>query len=67
MNSHRRNNPLPPPLDLSLWRKLPAVLMAVGGVLCVAGAGIDLQEFGFSWLLAFMFYLTHRARRACSW
>ena len=30
-----------PPLDLSLWSKLPAGLMAVGGVLCVAGAGID--------------------------
>ena len=32
--------------------------MTVGGVLCVAGAGISLQEFGFSWLVAFMFYLS---------
>jgi hypothetical protein len=52
---------LPPPLDLSGWRKLPSVLMVVGGVLSVAGAALswrhnDLREFGFSWLLAFMFY-----------
>ena len=52
---------LPPPLDLSDWRKLPSVLMVVGGILSVAGAALscrhnDLREFGFSWLLAFMFY-----------
>ena len=29
---------LPPPLDLSDWRKLPSVLMVVGGILSVAGA-----------------------------
>ena len=52
---------LPPPLDLSGWRRLPSVLMVVGGILSVAGAALscrhnDLREFGFSWLLAFMFY-----------
>ena len=52
---------LPPPLDLSRWRKLPARLMVVGGILCAIGAALsyqrnDLHEFGFSWLLAFMFY-----------
>jgi hypothetical protein len=52
---------LPPPLDLSGWRKLPVVLMVVGGILSVIGALLsckhnDLREFGFSWLLAFMFY-----------
>jgi hypothetical protein len=50
-----------PPLDLSGWRKLPAVLMVVGGFLSVVGAALsyarnDFHEFGFSWLLAFMFY-----------
>ena len=50
-----------PPLDLSGWRKLPAVLMVIGGFLSVAGAALsyarnDFHEFGFSWLLAFMFY-----------
>ena len=48
--------PLPPPLDLSGWRKLPTVLMVVGGLLSVLGAALDPKEFGFSWLLAFMFY-----------
>ena len=48
----------PPPLDLSRWKNAPAVLMVLGGFLCVAGAGIDLKEFGYSWLLAFVFYLT---------
>ena len=47
---------LPPPLDLSGWRKLPSVLMVVGGVLSIAGLAINPQEFSFSWLLAFMFY-----------
>lgn len=58
MSSPNEKNVLPPPLDLSLWSKLPVVLMAVGGVLCVAGAGISLKEFGYAWLLAFMFFLT---------
>ena len=57
MSSHNEKTHLPP-LDLSLWAKLPAVAMTVGGALCVAGAGINLQEFGFSWLVAFMFYLS---------
>ena len=52
---------LPPPLDLSGWRRLPAVLMVVGGLLSVVGAVVSFSrngrhEFGFSWLLAFMFY-----------
>src|ERR1700710_1063641 len=65
MSSHNDKTHLPPPLDLSMWSKLPAVLMAVGGTLVVAGAaigfcgnGIELQIFGFSWLLAFLFYLS---------
>jgi hypothetical protein len=50
-----------PPLDLSGWRMLPSVLMVVGGFLSVVGALLSwkhngLREFGFSWLLAFMFY-----------
>ena len=48
--------PSPPPLDLSGWRKLPTVLMVVGGLLSVLGAAVNPKEFGFSWLLAFMFY-----------
>jgi hypothetical protein len=46
---------------LSGWRKLPTVLMVIGGFLSLVGALLsyqhnDLREFGFSWLLAFMFY-----------
>jgi hypothetical protein len=51
-------NPLPPPLDLSQWRKLPVVLMVVGGLLSLVGLAMDPQEFGYAWLLAFMFFLT---------
>src|SRR5471032_2245600 len=58
MSSRHEKTHLPPPLDLSLWSKLPAVLMTVGGALCVAGVGIDFKFFGFSLLLAFMFYLS---------
>ena len=59
--SRNDTNHLPPPLDLSGWRKLPAILMVIGGLLSVGGGALsyarnDLHEFGFSWLLAFMFY-----------
>jgi len=47
---------LPPPLDLSKWRKLPIGLMVVGGLLALVGAVTNPKEFGYSWLLAFMFY-----------
>jgi hypothetical protein len=54
---------LPPPLDLSGWRMLPAVLMVIGGLLSVIGALVSFSNnqdggtvFGLSWLLAFMFY-----------
>lgn len=58
MNPQPETTKLPPPLNLSGWKKLPVALMIVGGVLCVAGAGINLQNFGYSWLIAFLFYLT---------
>jgi hypothetical protein len=56
--SSQNKTDLPPPLDLSGWRKAPAVLMTVGGILSLIGAIVSPVEFGFSWLLAFMFYLT---------
>jgi hypothetical protein len=58
MSSPNDTTPLPPPLDLSGWRKLPAVLMAGGAVLSLIGAAMDPKEFGFSWLLAYMFFLS---------
>jgi hypothetical protein len=46
-------------LDLSKWRHLPCILMALGAI----GAGIGarwcgVRQFAFSWLVAFMFYLS---------
>jgi hypothetical protein len=49
---------LPPPLDLSGWRMAPAALMVIGGVLSVIGLIASPREFGYSWLLSFMFFLT---------
>jgi hypothetical protein len=48
-----------PGLDLSKWRNLPVILMVIGAV--GAGAGLALggvKQFGYSWLLAFMFSLS---------
>jgi len=47
------------PLDLSKWRNAPLLLMVAGGI----GAGIGAwacgtRQFAFSWLVAFMFYLS---------
>ena len=49
---------LPPPLDLSKWRKAPAILMVAGAVLSLLGAAVNPAEFGLAWLLAFMFFLS---------
>ena len=32
--------------------------MVVGGILSIVGACVSLKEFGYSWLLSFMFFLT---------
>ncbi|HEV7925305.1 MAG TPA: hypothetical protein VGR14_08125 [Verrucomicrobiae bacterium] len=48
-----------PALDLSKWRNLPVILIVIGVI--GAGAGLALggvQQFAFSWLLAFMFSLS---------
>src|SRR5437867_7085974 len=51
------------PLDLSRWRNLPRNLMAGGGVLVAIGLVVTiilqrLDQFAYSWLLAFMFFLS---------
>ena len=55
MNSQNKND-VAPPLDLSGWRKLPVVLMVIGGLLSLIGVVKSPADFGLSWLLAFMFY-----------
>src|ERR1700722_13086195 len=57
MSSHD-NSPTPEPLDLSSWRVVPVVLMIVGGIGAVAGFFVDRTQFAYSWLLAFMFFLS---------
>src|SRR4051812_45274853 len=48
------------PLDLKKWRPVPTVLIAVGaiGVLIGLAVGSLRQQFLFSWLTAYMFYLS---------
>ncbi len=46
------------PLDLSRWRSVPWIMIGVGGLGALAGAALDMRQFGFSWLLAFLFYLS---------
>jgi len=54
---------LPPPLDLSGWKKAPFALMALGGIISIVGLFLSPKgqfgaDFGYSWLVAFMFFLT---------
>jgi len=48
------------PLDLSKWRNVPFILMGVGGVLALIGFAFEptRKAFYYSWLTAFMFYLS---------
>lgn len=45
-------------LDLSRWRNVPTILMGAGAVLAGLGAFTNYKQFAFSWLLAFMFFLS---------
>ncbi|MEW6305359.1 MAG: hypothetical protein AB1705_17925 [Verrucomicrobiota bacterium] len=55
-----------PKLDLSKYRNLPLQVAGAGAVLLVLGvaisfmskSGLGIKQFAFSWLLAFMFYLS---------
>ncbi|MDB6108407.1 MAG: hypothetical protein JWR69_157 [Pedosphaera sp.] len=52
------NSNTPAPIDLSPWRRVPTLLIAIGGVLAAFGAFHDYKQFSYSWLLAFMFFLS---------
>src|SRR6266850_1077724 len=58
--SNHSENPIPQasPLDLSKWRNLPTLLMGVGGVLAIIGWAVDARQFGYSWLAAYMYFLS---------
>ncbi len=59
MSSHTQSHN-EAPLDLSRWRNVPNWLIALGGIGAIIGffQDRDHSQFGFSWLLAFMFYLS---------
>jgi hypothetical protein len=46
------------PLDLSRWRNAPMILLVGGGILSVIGLVAAPKQFAYSWLLAFMFFLS---------
>src|SRR5215475_16008728 len=51
----------PQPLDLSKWRNMPMKLMVAGVVFVLIGLIFGerrLDQFAFSWLLGFMFFLS---------
>ena len=56
------NSPTPSarqrPLDLARWRNVPMLLMAGGGALALLGLALNREQFAFSWLLSFMFFLS---------
>ena len=53
--SSQTKHELPPPLDLTRWRSVPALLMGIGATLSFIGVVVSPEQFGFSWLLSFMF------------
>src|SRR5262245_13234105 len=46
------------PLDLSRWRGLPMKLIIIGAVLSIIGLIVNREEFAYSWLMAFMLFLS---------
>ena len=58
MSTHNDTANAAPPLDLSKWRNVPNVLMVLGGIGAIAGCFRNSHQLGFSWLLAFMFFLS---------
>lgn len=46
------------PLDVTRWRKVPNLLIGVGAVGALLGLVLNRVQFGYSWLVAFMFFLS---------
>ncbi len=59
MSSHSSStSSQPAPFDLSAWRNVPTVLMVIGGIGAVAAAILDPKHAAFSYLTAYMFFLS---------
>src|SRR5688500_18094010 len=48
----------PAPIDSTRSRNLPYILMGLGFVGVLIGCFVDRKQFGYSWLQAFMFFLS---------
>src|SRR5438445_2174730 len=46
------------PLDLSRWRNVPLILIVAGAVVALIGVLVNPTQFGYCWLVAFMFFLS---------
>lgn len=46
------------PLDVTRWRKVPNLLIGVGAAGALLGLALNRVQFGYSWLVAFMFFLS---------
>jgi hypothetical protein len=63
MNTPAETKPSRPATPFK-WRRLPNLLIGVGAALCLLGLSLDLarhhhlKQFGYSWLLAFMLWLS---------
>lgn len=58
MSAHASETSHSAPLDLKKWSKLPLILIGAGGLLGLVGAFTNTKQFGYSYLLAFMFFLS---------
>jgi len=59
--SSDHSSPQFPPLDISKWRNVPFMMIGAGVVGLLLGVGLSddhIKQFGFSWLLGFMFCLS---------
>jgi len=59
--SSDQHNPQSAELDMSKWRNVPWILIVVGAIgaaIGVAASDNHVKQFGFSWLLAFMYCLS---------
>src|SRR5690349_11357268 len=59
MSAHRELSSMPP-LDMARWRAVPTWLILIGGLGALIGALVPglRAQFAYSWLLAFMFFLS---------
>src|ERR1700749_5089310 len=57
MSSHDQHSAVPS-LDLSKWRSLPTILIAIGGLGTLAAFAGGVRQFAFTYLVGFMFALS---------